>query len=329
MYNNVGLRSARGSGTNCYVQRNVALVKGVRSHALSYEEQKKREAAAEKKVVVHRRANKEILEHEEKRKVEAELIDWAESEGILDVERTKEIEEMMSKKREEIASSRRRRAECREVEEDKSISTHRELVLKEAQQRRFGQAVGVSQDYVEGQGLDPEHRRRKSKGYDPSEVERLKREEQKILLRLEELKRESSSRGELRRNESPPHGHGDHNKRYRHYDRRYSERELSDDERSRYSRTPAHSRGRSRHSPRDRRNLEHSPRERSLSRSVSRSPFPNDDRYSGGQARYDLTDDGRSYTRSSQSRRHRQASSSPSASWSSSSTDSPKRRKYK
>ncbi|KAK3912322.1 Serine/arginine repetitive matrix protein 2 [Frankliniella fusca] len=65
MYNGIGLSTARGSGTNGYVQRNWALVRPKEKTKYKTEEElEKAEASANKQ------PNKEILDHERKRKIE-------------------------------------------------------------------------------------------------------------------------------------------------------------------------------------------------------------------------------------------------------------------
>ena len=74
MYNGIGLGTARGSGTNGYVQRNVAVLRN-QSTKVDYkseEELKKLDAQMVKK------PNGEILEHARKRKVELKCIEMQE-----------------------------------------------------------------------------------------------------------------------------------------------------------------------------------------------------------------------------------------------------------
>ena len=66
-YNGVGLFTPRGSGTNGYVQRNFALVRQKRVYQTP-------EELANMKGPPPRKANKEILDHERKRKVELRVL---------------------------------------------------------------------------------------------------------------------------------------------------------------------------------------------------------------------------------------------------------------
>jgi len=66
MYNGIGLQTARGSGTNGYVQRNWALVRHLKEKV-----NLKTEDDIEKlETHGNRQPNRDILDHERKRKVE-------------------------------------------------------------------------------------------------------------------------------------------------------------------------------------------------------------------------------------------------------------------
>ncbi|MCP4602944.1 MAG: hypothetical protein GY847_20920 [Proteobacteria bacterium] len=84
MYNGIGLETARGSGTNGYVQRNLGFLR------VSREKEKYRtEADIEKFALqVNREPNVEILEHQKKRQVElkcTELEDLMEEQGYAEL----------------------------------------------------------------------------------------------------------------------------------------------------------------------------------------------------------------------------------------------------
>lgn len=74
MYNGIGLPTARGSGTNGYVQRNWALVRKTKDKVnyKTEEELEKLEATS------NRQPNRDILDHERKRKVEVKCIELEE-----------------------------------------------------------------------------------------------------------------------------------------------------------------------------------------------------------------------------------------------------------
>lgn len=74
MYNGIGLQTARGTGTNGFVQRNLSYVR-VNREKVEYkpdEEIKKLEAYASKK------GNAELLQHDRKRKIELKCLEMQE-----------------------------------------------------------------------------------------------------------------------------------------------------------------------------------------------------------------------------------------------------------
>lgn len=74
MYNGIGLQTARGSGTNGYVQRNLSFIRNQKDRVdyKSEEELKKLEQSMIKT------PNKEILDHDRKRKVELKCLEMQE-----------------------------------------------------------------------------------------------------------------------------------------------------------------------------------------------------------------------------------------------------------
>ena len=80
MYNNIGLQTARGSGTNGYVQRNLSLLRS-RKEKVEYHTQ---EDVDKLEQMNTKKPNQEILEHERKRQIELkcmELQDIMEEQG--------------------------------------------------------------------------------------------------------------------------------------------------------------------------------------------------------------------------------------------------------
>ncbi|KAH6932244.1 hypothetical protein HPB50_004046 [Hyalomma asiaticum] len=75
MYNGIGLQTARGSGTNGYVQRNLSLVQRSRDK-VSY---KTEEDIQRLDAQLIRKANSEILDHERKRKLEIKCLELQET----------------------------------------------------------------------------------------------------------------------------------------------------------------------------------------------------------------------------------------------------------
>lgn len=80
MYNGIGLQTPRGSGTNGHVQRNWAVVRKTKDK-VGYRTE---EEIAKLDASTNKQPNREILDHERKRKIEvkcAELEDELEKQG--------------------------------------------------------------------------------------------------------------------------------------------------------------------------------------------------------------------------------------------------------
>lgn len=74
MYNGIGLTTARGSGTNGFVQRNLAFV-----HQTKEKVKYKTEEEIQKwDQISHKKPNQEILDHERKRKIELKCLELRE-----------------------------------------------------------------------------------------------------------------------------------------------------------------------------------------------------------------------------------------------------------
>ena len=69
MYNGIGLKTARGSGTNGFVQRNLSYIRPSRVLQFS---QKQEQEIIEAKL---KRQDKSILEHQARREIEVALLD--------------------------------------------------------------------------------------------------------------------------------------------------------------------------------------------------------------------------------------------------------------
>jgi len=74
MYNGIGLQTARGSGTNGYVQRNLSFVRIAKQKVDYKTEDEIRRFESE----YAKPPNQEILEHHRKRKIEVECLELEE-----------------------------------------------------------------------------------------------------------------------------------------------------------------------------------------------------------------------------------------------------------
>ncbi|KAE8541770.1 pre-mRNA-splicing factor CWC21 [Cryptococcus gattii VGV] len=150
MYGNVGLATARGSGTNGYVTRNTAHLRiregppGGQPYGYGYD------ALLESvsKPPIHRVPDQGILEHERKRRVEVkimELRDELEEKGMEE----DDIEEECDKLRQKLAAQPDRFA-------GRGLDTHSLAAAKEVEMNRLQRALGVSANHEEGRAFKRE-----------------------------------------------------------------------------------------------------------------------------------------------------------------------------
>jgi serine/arginine repetitive matrix protein 2 len=142
MYNGIGLATARGSGTNGYVQRN-----------LSYMKPKKQEHSAPPIQSIQRKADPELLLHEQRRTVEIKCLkleDELTARGL----NSDKIEEMVQELRTELLQRLDAQKDSRGL---KDHDTHLLAKAKEAANERFASALGIqTEKYVEGAAFDTE-----------------------------------------------------------------------------------------------------------------------------------------------------------------------------
>ena len=75
MYNGIGLTTARGSGTNGYVQRNLSAIVA-KKRKIDYQNEKDRLAA--EKPFINKPINDDIAEHQRKRQIENKCLEYEE-----------------------------------------------------------------------------------------------------------------------------------------------------------------------------------------------------------------------------------------------------------
>lgn len=76
MYNGIGLTTPRGSGTNGHVQKNWAYVRTEKKANINYRTE---EDLAKLEAIANRQPNKDILDHERKRKMEVKCAEFEEN----------------------------------------------------------------------------------------------------------------------------------------------------------------------------------------------------------------------------------------------------------
>ncbi|VDD74417.1 unnamed protein product [Mesocestoides corti] len=169
MYNGIGLPTPRGSGTNGYVQRNLAFLTTFKEK-INY---KTDEDIKRADAVAFKEPNKDILLHERKRKVEVkcfELRQAMEDQGYTE----EEIDEKVSALRKELSSkldddiTPKRLGEAFKIKSSIIPDTNRLLpkgthetaavaVLKNSV---FKDALGISDDYEVGTSMQRSYERR-------------------------------------------------------------------------------------------------------------------------------------------------------------------------
>jgi serine/arginine repetitive matrix protein 2 len=178
MYNGIGLRTVRGSGTNGYVQRNLSYVNASRTRQTLARNQRggsSGDFGGRGGGKSRPPPNAEILAHEQKRKVELELLEMS-----LEMEDRgcdpEEIQDKVKRERERLLA-RLNDVGGRDKPKD-AESSHARQRRKDEENRRIKDAFGIATDYVAGESFDPEMQERRR-------VERKERREREWQEREE------------------------------------------------------------------------------------------------------------------------------------------------
>jgi len=221
MYNGIGLQTVRGSGTNGYVQRNLAFVKKHKERV----DYKTDDELAKLDQGLNKQPNKEILDHERKRKVELkcmEMQELMEEQGYTDSEVQDKVNmfRKMLMAKEGVTDSA--------IEKDEhgrpmARETHQIAEANQEKNQRLKDAFGLN-DYVEGSAFDPD---RKAKE-EAAKAAALAQKKYNIVQSSEEEEEEpaeSSShkrkKKKSRRSSSSP----EHSKHKRRKSRKHSKRD--------------------------------------------------------------------------------------------------------
>ncbi|CAI5462670.1 unnamed protein product [Closterium sp. Yama58-4] len=185
-----GLQTARGSGTNGYVQANKF---AIRHRHTKLEAKEFQEGAGTGGI--SRKANKEILEHDRKRQIELKLLllrETLEEQGYLE----DEIEEQMEQARAQLEAA------MREESEDQALDslgnqTHQIVARKEKKMETLKAALRINESAKEGDAFDRElqEQRRQERQLAREEAEEARRREEKEREK-EERRREKQRRKE-------------------------------------------------------------------------------------------------------------------------------------
>ena len=187
MYNGIGLTSVRGSGTNGYVQRNMAHV--------SREQTARRKSMDipldRDQVKAPKGANLEILEHNRKREIEVKVMKLRlslEEKGHL---KDDEVEAKCDAFRQELLSKLPARSggpggSSSMAAGGRAGETHADALAKAAQSAQLKSALGIKSDHVVGAAFDRELQERKKQ----ERIEKREAEEAAKAAAEEELARE-------------------------------------------------------------------------------------------------------------------------------------------
>jgi len=207
MYNGIGLETVRGTGTNGYVQANLANVFFSKQRIAYNSEADIKRAEAE----INRKPNHDLLMHAKKRQVEMKCIEFEElmeSQGYA----ASEIEEKVNEYRDLLLSQ----VESGEFMPEMDVNgrtvardSHTRMELAAQGRDRWRNALGISADYVAGSSMDNLKKANEEKkpaetkavaGEDPSTVEKKKtieppkvKEEKKVKKERKKRKRGSPS----------------------------------------------------------------------------------------------------------------------------------------
>ncbi|CAK5114402.1 unnamed protein product [Meloidogyne enterolobii] len=148
MYNNVGLSTARGSGTNAYVQSNVANLSFSRNKIVYNAEEDIARAEAE----VNKAPNLELLDHEYKRLIEIKCVefeDLMEGKGFSEEEINSKVSEYRKLLFNEFESGRLNM----DAELDLRNSHSRAKVAKQGRSN-MRWALGIDASFVDGSSME-------------------------------------------------------------------------------------------------------------------------------------------------------------------------------
>ncbi|VDP16169.1 unnamed protein product [Schistosoma margrebowiei] len=172
MYNGIGLPTPRGSGTNGYVQKNLAFISNFKEqNPYKTEEDIKRADA-----LLFKEPNKEILEHERKRKIEVKCFEMEQ-----EMEEQGEIEFRVSgfrkKLLDELKASEIKKTpnvepfEISQSEHGKLLpkGTHENAAVNILKNTIFKEALGIGEQFQDGNSVELAVQRKK----DDAETKRL------------------------------------------------------------------------------------------------------------------------------------------------------------
>ncbi|PWN47523.1 hypothetical protein IE53DRAFT_412980 [Violaceomyces palustris] len=192
MYNGIGLKTARGSGTNGYVQRNLSHVKsrweddgfkgkGGGSSSPFSDSTGARNVKADESILLHERKRKVEIQCLQLREELEELVDGGEVREEEVEEKVQDLRSRLMKELERELEGGRGTAKGPSTEEVKRLrpsDVHSLAQAKGLEEEKFKRALGVAEDYKEGDAFDRDlQERRRVERIE----ERKKRDEQRRL----------------------------------------------------------------------------------------------------------------------------------------------------
>ncbi|KAI9206913.1 cwf21 domain-containing protein [Polychytrium aggregatum] len=188
MYNGIGLSTARGSGTNGYVQRNLSSLRPREKQDYRRDDPSRSNPAPFKK------PNEDILTHDKKREIEIkclELRDTLEESGVDESEIEDKVDELRKELLQKLGNFQK------SLKEIQSHEVHHLAAAKEEKNRNLARAFGIREaEHVEGAAFDPEIQNAKKQ---ERMLERARREEERQARFEEEQRRREK---ELRRRDA-------------------------------------------------------------------------------------------------------------------------------
>ena len=238
MFGGVGIPSAKGTGTNGYVERALGyLPKDYKpgSYGEIIRQMKSNPAPIKRKI------NDEIILHEEKHKVEVELYDLREKYLKENKYSAKEIEEKINRERKRLYHL----LERREADFMDKNETHQKGKLKDAQMKIIKDALKIKDDYYLGEGFeyglqaDENKRKKKSKKEHKSKKDdkKIKKHHKDEHRKRHESKKSDDEGTDRKYSNDDSYDERDHERRRDRYRRVY---------RDNINRSPSQSRSRSR-----------------------------------------------------------------------------------
>merc|ERR1711981_101109 len=161
MYNGIGLQTARGSGTNGYVQRNMSALR-FQNNTKSYEQVDKEAELFEQRL--GRAPNRDLLTHEKKRKIEIKCIELADlmlEQGYDEEEIKRKVasyREILKEKDPEIAKVGKTNDESGK---NFAETSHEIAKLNEEQQKKLRSAFGIDRAYKSGMAFNADYHKNK------------------------------------------------------------------------------------------------------------------------------------------------------------------------